>query len=129
LAVLSLNYGKLNLQRRYNNNKDDKFAKIGIVLKDTRKYIDSSGISANAKFIVVTDYTPNGSLYFLNRPGWTISDTSKEALKKFEECVKNGANYILLTDKVYAENPGISKYIGELNGEYNSILVYKVNTR
>jgi len=127
LAVLSLNYGKLNLQRRYNDNNGDKFAKIGIVLKDTRKYLDSSGISADAKFIVVTDYTPNGSLYFLNRPGWTIQDTAKEALKRFEECVKSGADYVLLTDKAYAENPDISKYLGELKGKYNSILVYKIN--
>jgi len=127
LAVLSLNYGKLNLHRRYNNNKGDKFANIGIVIKDTGKQLDSSGISTYAKFIVVTDFTPNGSLYFLKRSGWTIQDTSKVALKRFEECATNGADYVLLTDKAYAENPDICKYLGELKGEYNSILIYKVN--
>ncbi len=97
MSIVSLNYAREKLNLRY-ENKDDKFSKIGIVLSDAKKQIDSIGIPQNSKFIIYTDKTPNGGLYFINRPGWNIQDTTYANRKNIDKFIKLGADYLLCTE-------------------------------
>ena len=96
LAILSINYAKAKLEDRYSNNQDE-FSEIGIILSNIRVQMDSLGISQNAKIIVFTDKTPNGGLYFLNRKGWNIKDTTKANIKKIRKYKNLGAEYLVNT--------------------------------
>ncbi len=96
LTVLSINHARVKLDDRY-DNKLDKFDEIGMVLSNARVSIDSLGISQKAKIIVFTDQTPNGGLYFLNRKGWNITDTTESNIKKIDEYKNLGANYLINT--------------------------------
>ena len=115
LAVLSINYARVKLEARYNNYHDE-YAEIGTILSNTRVIIDSLGIRQNAKIIVFTDKTPNGGLYFLNRKGWNISDTTEANIKKISEYKNLGAEYLVNTTGInfnYAkiwENSKVSIY-------------------
>jgi hypothetical protein len=121
LCILSLNYAREKLIQRYKNT-NDMYANIGMKLADTRKYIDSLGIPPTAKFVIVTDRTPNGGLYFINRRGWNVIDTSEAGLNAMRKYISQGAEYVLLTDKstIY------TGYIGTKIGEHNGIMVYKL---
>jgi hypothetical protein len=96
LTFLSINYAKNKLQDRY-NNKNDMFSEIGLRLSNTRAAIDSLGISQNAKIIVFTDKTPNGGLYFLNRKGWNLNDTTESNINKISEYKELGASFLINT--------------------------------
>lgn len=99
LTLLSLNYVKEKLEVRY-SDKDDKFAEIGLTLSKTEQSIDSLGIDKNAKFIVFADKTPNGGLYFLNRKGWNIRDTTEAYINKINDYKYLGAEYLVNTTNI-----------------------------
>ncbi len=121
LCVLSINYARKKLIQRY-DDKNDKFANIGFILSDSKKYIDSLGISTDAKFIIYTDITNNGGLYFIDRPGWCVPDTSEASKKLIKQFIHEGANYILCTKK---EN-NINCFNVFKVGEKNHIEIYKI---
>jgi hypothetical protein len=121
LCVLSLNFARKNLIQRY-EKREDMYASIGDQLSTTRHYLDAIGVSKNAKIIIISDNTANGGLYFINRPGWNVSDTTEESLKAVNNHIKDGADYILFTDKKYL----YKGFIGIKIGEENGILIYKL---
>ncbi len=121
LVILSLNYAREKLADRYKVH-DDKYAGIGLKLENCRQYLDLLGISENAKFVIITDQTPNGGLYFINRKGWALKDTSEESLAEFENHIKQGADYVLFTDKKQI----ISNFVGEKISEKDGIVIYKI---
>ncbi len=96
IAVVGMSYAGQKLKERY-KNKDDKFAAIGVVLSDAKKQIDSLNIPKSSKFIIYTDKTKNGGLYFIEHKGWNIPDTSAKSVKKLNIYISNGADYLLCT--------------------------------
>ena len=122
LLILSLNYARKKVSDRY-NDKDDKFASIGWQLAGVEEYITSIGVSDTAKIVVMPDFTPNGSLYFLNRRGWTLQDTSAYSLKNIDKYIKDGASYMILTDKNYLNNSIIKQKVKGISGEYNNVII------
>ena len=69
LTLLSLNYAKLNLHRRYVNSVD-QYSIVRYELNGVNHFLDSLKVPMNSKFLVIGDKTQNGSLSFLNRFGW-----------------------------------------------------------
>ncbi|MAE07237.1 MAG: hypothetical protein CL661_00575 [Bacteroidetes bacterium] len=126
LLILSLNYANKKVSGRY-SIKNDKFANIGTQLDNANEYIINIGISKDSKLIVVQDYTPNGSLYFLNRTGWTISDTAAIELIRIHTYIQKGASYLVLTDKNYLKNSTIRSLAKNVVGEYNGAVFYSLN--
>jgi len=122
LCTLSINYARMKLKDRY-TNKDEAFAQIGVTLSKTRSYIDSLGIPENSKFIIYTDQTPNGGLYFINHQGWNIRDTSEVNLKRLNEYLKQGAQYLICTEKNDNYFDADYKKVGKANG----ITIYKTD--
>lgn len=125
LFVLSLVYAKDKLAHRY-EIAYDLYSNIGKQLDKADGYIDDMGILDNATFIVVGDKTPNGSLYFLNRRGWTIPDLSPKSLFMFKSIPLDKADFIILTDVDFAENQTIESIKKEYIGEYNKAMFYKL---
>ncbi len=127
LLVLSLNYARKKVNDRY-NDKDDKFASIGWQLAGVEEYITSIGVSDSAKIVVISDFTPNGSLYFLNRRGWTLQDTSAPSINNIDAYIKEGASYMILTDKNYLNNSIIKQKAKGISGEYNNVIICNLDS-
>jgi hypothetical protein len=98
ITVLSLNYAKLNIQRRY-STPFEQVAKISYILEDIESKMDSINVPTNAKILVVPDYTMNGSLFLANRFGYTIGDTVNPFLNEYFK----KSDYLLVTDPEYLE--------------------------
>ena len=121
IAILSINYGRINLERRYSRANESKI----IYLENIENRIDSIGISPNAKITVIPDYTMNGSLYYLNRFGYTIGDTTDVNLPKF--CAKS--DYILILDSAVTPNL-IQKFkLKDCKLNFSGISLYELNTK
>ncbi len=125
LMLLSMNYAHKKLTERY--LKYDEFANIGKLLDGANEYLISIGIDDDKKVIVINDVTPNGSLYFLNRRGWTIADTSVAKLKNISEYIEDGASYLFITNSSYLQNNTIENLDKDEVGEYNGIVIYSLN--
>ncbi len=125
LLFLSLNYTHKRVTMRY-SIKDDKFGNIGMQLLNASDYINGIGISNQAKFIVIKDYTPNGSLYFLNRRGWTLSDTTASQLIEMQSFIQEGATHLLLTDNKYLQNSTIKNNVKRVIGQYKEAVIYSL---
>ncbi len=121
ICILSLNYAREKLVQRYKNT-DDKFAIIGCKLSHTKHYLDSLGISKNAKFIIISDLSVNGGLYFINRQGWSVKDTSKQSIATIKNYIEKGVDYVLFTEQKYV----FSNFNGLKIGEENGNLIYKI---
>lgn len=121
LCMLSLNFAKGKLTQRYEKT-DDMYANIGYTFSKTRHYMDSLGISENAKVIIIADHTPNGGLYFINRPGWSLGDDSESSMAAVNDYIQKGAEYILFTDQKYI----YKGFIGTKIGENNGVSIYKL---
>ncbi len=121
LCCLSLYYAKKRVHQRYDDTKD-LYASIGFKFADTREYLDSLSISENAKIIIVTDNSTNGGLYFINRSGWSVGDTSEASKINIKKYISQGADYILFTDKKYVDL-GLG---GVKVGEKKGVLIYKL---
>ncbi len=74
IAILGYDYTTTNMERRFSNASFDKHSIVAARLYGVGNYLDKEKINLNARFIVVGDRTPNGSLVFLNRFGWTYPD-------------------------------------------------------
>ncbi len=122
LFILSIHYERKQLLHRYQNS-DDQFAMIGRKLSGTKEYMDSLGISRNAKIVIITDQTPNGGLYFIDRPGWNLKDTSDVSKEVLTNYINQDADYLLFTSKDHL----IKNLNGIKAGEQNGILIYKIS--
>ena len=90
-------------------------------------YINSIGINPESKVIVLSDLTPNGSLYFLNCFGWTLKDTSATQLKKLNQIIfDQNPDYFIFTNKDFIKHPAINKYIGDFKGQFNELQIFEV---
>jgi hypothetical protein len=73
LSILSIDYARLNLYRRYTNNIDSSSI-VRYQVGQIGAFIEDNKFQKSSKFLVVGDKTQNGSLVFLNRFGWNYPD-------------------------------------------------------
>ena len=117
LNVLSINYARIKVEHRYNSS-EDSYSKIGTILNHTREYIDSLGICKDAKIIVFTDKTRNGGLYFLDRKGWSIKDSTVKNIEKIDEYKTRGAQYLINTTTMHFDYQKV--------GTHNAVSIYSL---
>lgn len=99
ISILSINYAKLNLKRRY-SSPFEQVSRIAYILENSDSKLDSINISKNAKILVVPDFTMNGSLFLMDRFGYTVGDTSNSMMTTYF----NKSGYILISDSSYVKN-------------------------
>ncbi len=122
IMVLSLNFGREKLTNRY-ITPDIIFSPIGIQLNHGDQYLQSINVHQTDKIVVIKDNTPNGSLYFLNRRGWTFADTNKLAKSK---AILLQSDFLILTDTTLINNTTIAHLKKTKVGEFNSAAIYQL---
>jgi len=125
LNILSIKYATYRSSRRYVQIYNDNY--IFENFDGIKPQIDSLSIDNNNTFIVVGDFTRNGSLYYMNKRGWTIKDTSKISMLKLELALKGKPNYLITTEDFYLENNKIKTIKKDLVLTYNNMSIFKLN--
>ncbi|MES2131273.1 MAG: hypothetical protein V4506_02930 [Bacteroidota bacterium] len=120
ISLLSINYAKINLQRRY-DKPFEQVSKIAYTLEGMEAKFDSLAISKDAKVLVIPDNTMNGSLYYINRFGYTRVDTTN--IKVYID----RSDYILITDSTFPAEI-IKKFnVQNMGLFYRGTSLYKIN--
>lgn len=124
LTLLSLNYGWLNLQRRFSHH--DRFTETGQAFMGARAYLDQQNVPSDAKMIVIGDPTPHVSLYLMNRKGWTLENLERLNKEILDAMIQKGATHLVL---VHAdEAAALSAYNIHYQdiGDYNGIKIMEI---
>ena len=84
------------------------------------------GIDENDKVISIPDLSINGSLYYMNRKGYTdyASDFSKA--DGFYQRIENGAKYLIVNDSTILSKEYISPFLQKKIGQHKNILIYDI---
>ncbi len=125
IAILSLNYGNKKLHERYTHAMD-MFSEPAIRVYESADYINSLIEKPEAKVMVLGDRTPNGSLYFLNRQGWTIPDTSADDFINIQKITALGAEYLIVADSTLLQSKSLEPYKHHLLGSKSAVTVFRL---
>lgn len=127
IAILSTNYASTKVNERYLNTSDI-YSSIGNKLENANSFLDRNNIATTAKIIVIEDHTPNGSLLFLRRKGWTIKDTALIS-EYLPEYINNGATHILLTNSNFHKIPYLIPILDKEIGNFNGVYLYSIRNQ
>jgi hypothetical protein len=124
ITLLSINYGRKKLTERY------LIVEKGIetVSQDyytLESYLTKLGIPSDALVVSIPDHTCNGTLYFMNRRGWTLqlNETSLQSISTFKA---KGADYLIVNDAVSNTAINLSNFTKEQIGQQGKISIYKL---
>ena len=91
-------------------------------------YLRKIGLKRMNLVLSIPDGSPNITLYFMDQKGYTLlyndDKTKKEVI---ENAIENKVKYLIITDKVLAEDSSISDYTKNKIGEYKNISVFKLD--
>ncbi len=124
LNILSVKYAIYRSYRRYEQVYNDNY--IYNKFDGIKSKIDSLKINNTNTFIVIGDETRNGSLYFINKRGWTIKDTSNVSVSELKLALKNKPDYLIATENYYLQNTNIKNLKKDLVFTYNKMNIFKL---
>jgi hypothetical protein len=90
--------------------------------------LDSLGISRETKIICLPDFTPNASLYFLDRPGWTElyhPDFQAEYTQRF---IDYGADYLIINRDEWLTHPSVQPFAVHQVKRWGEVTVFDVRS-
>jgi hypothetical protein len=124
LVILSTKYSIKRSTKRYHQPYEDNY--IFNKFNGIKPKLDSLKISNNSTFVVVGDFSRNGSLYYMNKKGWTITNTNNISITELKQALKNKPNYLIITEKKYLQNNTIKSIDKDFIFEYNKMNIYKL---
>jgi hypothetical protein len=84
------------------------------------------GIGPEDKVISIPDFTFNGSLYYMNRKGYTEYGSNLESEDGFYNRIEQGAKYLVVNDSTILANDYMHPFTEKKVGEYKNILVFDI---
>jgi hypothetical protein len=96
LTILHMHRAHKHRERHMERQYDH----VASPLLELRESFDAAGYHPDDRVLVYTDATENGSLYFLNRKGWTVKvsdELDQEALRTY---TKHGARVLVVTPEM-----------------------------
>jgi hypothetical protein len=109
---------------RYNSWMNDMYVKQFAPLKEIEPYFEQIGIGTEDKVISLPDFTINGSLYFMNRKGYTEFGSDFNNLETFYTRIEQGAKYMVVNDTTILNKEIIKPFIIKKIGEFKNIWIF-----
>lgn len=122
--VLNVFTCQKQINGRYVGWMNDMYINRMKSLVEINPYFEKLGIKANDLVISLPDNTINGSLYYMNRKGYTEfgSDFSKK--ETFYKRIEQGAKYLIINDSTIVSREILKPFLTNKIGEYKNILIY-----
>ncbi len=109
---------------RYNSWMNDMYSRQFASLKEIEPYFGQIGLKPDDKVISLPDFTINGSLYSMNRKGYTQFGSDFSKAEGFYSRIEDGAKFLVINDTTILHNPEIQPFINKKVGEYKNIRIY-----
>ncbi|MCB0469012.1 MAG: hypothetical protein KDC64_12495, partial [Aequorivita sp.] len=83
-------------------------------------------IDENDKVISIPDLSINGSLYYMNRKGFTEFASNLSTTDGFYERIEDGAEYLIVNDSTVLSNDYLAPFIQKKIGQHGNILIFDI---
>jgi hypothetical protein len=93
-------------------------------LNEIQPIFEEWGIQPDDKVISIPDYTINGSLYFMNRKGYTDFGSDFSKRETYFNRMEQGAKYLIINDSTVLNRDVIQPFIVDKIGQYKNVFVY-----
>lgn len=117
---------KERAEGRYNSWMNDMYNKNMKAFIDIEPWFEKWGIGKDDKVISIPDFTINGSLYFMNRKGYTEFGSDFSKAETFYERIEQGAKYLIVNDSMVLFKEYLKPFIHKQIGEYENVLVFDI---
>ena len=111
------------IEHRYASWMNDMFHRME-ALTEIEPSFREWGIHPDDKVISLPDFTFNGSLYYMNRKGYTEYGNNMESEQGFYQRIEQGAKYLVVNDSTLLNNDYIKPFVQNKIGQYKNIAVY-----
>lgn len=114
---------KERAEGRYIGWMNDDYQKLKALL-EIEPFFKEIGVKEYDKVISVNDFSINGSLYYMNRKGYTNfgSDLSKSEI--IYKRIDQGAKFLVVTDTMIVSKSHLKPFIQNPLGNYENVHVY-----
>lgn len=82
------------------------------------------GIKKDDKIISIPDYTINGTLYYMNRKGYSEFGSDFSKVETFYQRIAQGAKYLVINDSTILSNEYLKPFVNNKIGQYKNVSVY-----
>ncbi len=106
---------------------NDQFRDSYSHYKEYAAKLEELGIKKDDYIISIPDYSPNISLYFLNRYGWTDYGSNFKDTLVFEKRIMQGAKFIVINDSTVFNNYPVHKYLSKKIFEDRNTQIYSLS--
>lgn len=125
--IYSAIYARKKMDTRYEGWENSEYLGSLADVYTIKPYLDSIGMADSAKVVSIPDYTPNLTLYLINRHGWSNYITGdNRALIKIG--IDNGADFLLISNPNLLTDTTIAPYLTNKIGQYGSVSVFKLGS-
>lgn len=125
LLLNAIKYAKEKQTFRYFGWVND-YMEAPKTLFDMESILEQWGISKDDKIISVPDISPNMSLYYLNRQGFSTFNYSFYTGFTTEEAIKRGAKFLVVSDTSEISKEYLKPFVGEKLGQHQTVAAYRL---
>jgi hypothetical protein len=126
LLLLNVIHVREKLRDFYHDGKEHYQAKKTFYHPEFRNFIDNKiGIGVDDKVISYPDQTPDVTLNFIERQGWSGYNGPADTAAVSNN-IRKGAKYLILCDLTILGNPGMSAFSGDFAGNFWEMYVYRL---
>jgi len=93
-------------------------------------YMNELGITKDTWVISVPDFSPNGTLHLLNRPGfseWIDRTGSRPNVEVIRDWHARGARYLIVNRLDYLDKSVIQPFLNKEIGAYKDVRIFDLN--
>ncbi|MEL7535134.1 MAG: glycosyltransferase family 39 protein [Bacteroidota bacterium] len=125
VCIFGLYRAKTELRIRYfgrtmNYKEQPAFYESGL-----QDFLLKAGVGPQNTVVSVPDFSPNNTLYLLNRRGWTNANFGLTQPHKMDQWIGQGlADFLIVADSSLLRSPEWQAYMRSPNGEYKGIFVF-----
>lgn len=112
------------IEIRYSSWMNDMYKNQFHALSDIEPLFKEIGIGPEDKVISLPDFTINGSLYFMDRKGYTEFASDFTKTETFYTRIDQGAKFLIVNDTTILRRDVIQPFIIKKIGEFKNIWVY-----
>jgi hypothetical protein len=90
-------------------------------------YLRKIGLKRTDLVLSMPDFSPNITLYFMDQKGYTLLYNDNKTKKEIiENAIVNKVKYLIITDKILAEDTSFSDYTKNKIGAYKNVSIFKL---
>ncbi|MEM6343195.1 MAG: hypothetical protein AAF927_04925 [Bacteroidota bacterium] len=125
VCIFGLYRAKTELRVRYFGRTMNYREQPAFYEKGLQDFLLEAGVGLENTVVSVPDFSPNNTLYLLNRRGWTNANFGLIEPQKMEPWIAQGqADFLIISDSSLLFEPAWQRYMRSPKGEYKGIFVF-----